>query len=51
MLAVQANKRAIFTIEGLSAEGEPLRPLQQAFKDHHGLQCGFCTPGILTTLH
>ncbi|QJP16011.1 (2Fe-2S)-binding protein [Starkeya sp. ORNL1] len=51
MLAVQANTRAIVTIEGLSVEGEPLRPLQQAFKDHHGLQCGFCTPGILTTLH
>jgi carbon-monoxide dehydrogenase small subunit len=50
MLAVQANKRSIVTIEGLSTEGEPLRPLQQAFKDHHGLQCGFCTPGILTTL-
>jgi carbon-monoxide dehydrogenase small subunit len=51
MLAVQANRRAIVTIEGLSIEGEPLGPLQQAFKDHHGLQCGFCTPGILTTLH
>jgi carbon-monoxide dehydrogenase small subunit len=50
MLAVQAEGREVITIEGLaSADGE-LSPLQQAFMDHHGLQCGFCTPGILTTL-
>ena len=49
MLAVQAEGRAISTIEGL-ADGDELNPLQQAFKDHHGLQCGFCTPGVLMTL-
>jgi aerobic-type carbon monoxide dehydrogenase small subunit (CoxS/CutS family) len=46
MLAVQANGAAITTIEGL-ADGETLHPLQQAFHEHHGLQCGFCTPGML----
>ena len=46
MLAVQANGATITTIEGL-AEGEKLHPLQQAFHEHHGLQCGFCTPGML----
>ena len=50
MLAVQADGARITTIEGLS-EGDALSPLQQAFKKHHGLQCGFCTPGVLTTLH
>jgi carbon-monoxide dehydrogenase small subunit len=49
-LAVQAENSKIVTVEGLSpAEG--LSPLQQAFKHHHALQCGFCTPGMLTTLH
>lgn len=49
-LAVQAANSKIVTVEGLSpAEG--LSPLQQAFKHHHALQCGFCTPGMLTTLH
>jgi aerobic-type carbon monoxide dehydrogenase small subunit (CoxS/CutS family) len=49
-LAVQAEGSKIVTVEGLSpAEG--LSPLQQAFKHHHALQCGFCTPGMLTTLH
>ena len=49
MLAVQADGCAVTTVEGLTpAEG--LSPLQQAFADHHGLQCGFCTPGILCTL-
>lgn len=49
-LAVQAANSKIVTVEGLSpAEG--LLPLQQAFKHHHALQCGFCTPGMLTTLH
>ena len=48
-LAVQADGCEIITIEGLSpAEG--LSPLQQAFSDHHGLQCGYCTPGVLCTL-
>ena len=49
MLAVQAAGRAVTTVEGL-ADGEALNPLQQAFRDHHGLQCGFCTPGMLMTL-
>ena len=50
MLAVQADGAKITTIEGL-AKGDELSPLQLAFKKHHGLQCGFCTPGMLTTLH
>ena len=49
MLAVQADGLAVQTVEGM-AEGDRLTPLQQAFIDHHGLQCGFCTPGILATL-
>ena len=48
MLAAQVDGSAITTVEGLSSEG--LSPLQQAFKDNHGLQCGFCTPGFLMTL-
>jgi aerobic carbon-monoxide dehydrogenase small subunit len=46
MFAVQAEGAAIRTVEGL-ANGDELHPLQQAFWDHHGLQCGFCTPGFL----
>jgi len=46
MLAVQADGRAITTIEGM-ASGATLHPLQQAFWDQHGLQCGFCTPGMI----
>ena len=46
MLAVQAQGATVMTIEGLAAGGE-LHPLQQAFMDEHGLQCGFCTPGML----
>ena len=46
MFAVQASGKAIRTVEGL-AEGETLHPLQRAFIEHHGLQCGFCTPGFL----
>ncbi len=49
LLAVQADGAAVVTIEGL-AQGERLHPLQQAFTDKHGLQCGFCTPGFLMTL-
>ncbi len=49
MLAVQADGMTVETIEGL-ASGDALNPLQQAFWDRHGLQCGFCTPGILMTL-
>ncbi|MDR7482983.1 MAG: (2Fe-2S)-binding protein [Armatimonadota bacterium] len=48
MLAVQADGATVLTVEGLAA-GEQLHPLQQAFWDHHALQCGFCTPGILLT--
>ena len=46
MLAVQAHGREIRTVEGL-ANGDELNPLQRAFMEHHGLQCGFCTPGFL----
>ncbi|MEO8847909.1 MAG: (2Fe-2S)-binding protein [Casimicrobiaceae bacterium] len=49
MLAAQAEGHAITTVEGLAGEDE-FPPLQQAFWDCHGLQCGFCTPGILMTL-
>ena len=50
MFAVQAHGRKLRTVEGLAVktnDGEKLHPLQQAFIDHHGLQCGFCTPGFL----
>ena len=46
ILAVQANKREITTIEGI-AEGDKLHPMQRAFHENHGLQCGFCTPGMI----
>ncbi len=46
MLAIQADGATIETVEGL-AEGDELSPLQQAFSAHHGLQCGYCTPGML----
>jgi carbon-monoxide dehydrogenase small subunit len=46
MFAVQAEGAVVRTVEGL-ADGDTLHPLQQAFWDHHGLQCGFCTPGFL----
>jgi aerobic-type carbon monoxide dehydrogenase small subunit (CoxS/CutS family) len=48
MLAVQADGAEILTIEGLMRDGQ-LHPLQEAFREHHGLQCGFCTPGMLLT--
>ena len=48
MLAVQADGAEIMTIEGLMKDGA-LHPLQEAFRQHHGLQCGFCTPGMLLT--
>jgi aerobic-type carbon monoxide dehydrogenase small subunit (CoxS/CutS family) len=50
MLAVQADGSEVVTVEGL-APGDDLSPLQTAFRKHHALQCGFCTPGILTTMH
>jgi aerobic-type carbon monoxide dehydrogenase small subunit (CoxS/CutS family) len=46
MLAVQADGSEIVTVEGMARDGK-LHPLQQAFHEHHGLQCGFCTPGML----
>ena len=46
MFAVQADGKKIRTVEGL-ARGDELHPMQRAFMDHHGLQCGFCTPGFL----
>jgi aerobic carbon-monoxide dehydrogenase small subunit len=50
MFAVQANGHDITTVEGLAPADGELNVLQQAFRDNHGLQCGFCTPGMLTTL-
>jgi carbon-monoxide dehydrogenase small subunit len=50
LLAVQAVGHSVTTVEGLSP-GDGLSPLQQAFQDKHGLQCGYCTPGILLTTH
>src|SRR3954470_2022421 len=46
MLAVQANGAEVVTVEGLAKDGA-LHPMQQAFHEHHGLQCGFCTPGMI----
>ena len=48
LLAVQANGARVTTIEGLATNGE-LHPMQAAFKEHHGLQCGYCTPGMVMT--
>ncbi len=48
MLAVQADGSTIMTIEGLASNGE-LHPIQEGFKENHGLQCGFCTPGMVMT--
>lgn len=50
MFAVQANGRAVETVEGLAPAPGRLGPLQEAFRDAHGLQCGYCTPGILMTM-
>ena len=50
MFAVQAEGREVTTVEGLAPSAETLHPLQQAFWESHGLQCGFCTPGFLMTL-
>jgi carbon-monoxide dehydrogenase small subunit len=49
LLAVQADGHELQTVEGL-ADGDRLHPIQEAFWEHHGLQCGFCTPGFLMTL-
>ena len=50
LFAVQAAETEITTVEGLAGEEGRLHPLQAAFRNHHGLQCGFCTPGMLMTL-
>ena len=47
LLAVMADGRAVTTIEGLAPSVDQLHPMQQAFQDNHGLQCGFCTPGMV----
>ena len=49
LFAVQADGATLKTIEGLAPNGNELHPLQEKFSEHHGLQCGFCTPGILLT--
>jgi aerobic-type carbon monoxide dehydrogenase small subunit (CoxS/CutS family) len=51
MLAVQADEMALTTIEGLAGNRSELHPIQQAFQEKHGLQCGFCTPGIIISVH
>ena len=48
-LAVMADGHEVRTIEGLAADGAPLHPMQEAFREHHGLQCGFCPPGMIMT--
>jgi len=50
MLAAQVDQSQVMTVEGLDTDAE-LGPLQAAFRKHHALQCGFCTPGILMTMH
>jgi carbon-monoxide dehydrogenase small subunit len=50
MLAVQADGCSITTVEGLASPDGTLHPVQQALRDEHGLQCGFCTPGVVMTL-
>jgi aerobic-type carbon monoxide dehydrogenase small subunit (CoxS/CutS family) len=50
MFAVQAEGAEIMTVEGLAPDGK-LHPLQEAFREHHGLQCGFCTPGVLMSAY
>ena len=50
MFAAQADGHEIMTVEGLAADRNHLHPLQQAMRDCHGLQCGYCTPGILMTM-
>ena len=47
LLAVQADRREVTTIEGMAETGGPMHPLQDAFHRNHGLQCGYCTPGMI----
>ena len=51
MFAVQADSMAVTTIEGMAGTNSDLHPIQQAFQEKHGLQCGFCTPGIIMSVH
>jgi aerobic-type carbon monoxide dehydrogenase small subunit (CoxS/CutS family) len=51
MFAVQVDGLALTTIEGMAGTNSELHPIQQAFQEKHGLQCGFCTPGIIMTVH
>jgi aerobic carbon-monoxide dehydrogenase small subunit len=51
MFAIQAHGRSVMTVEGLAAPDGSLHPIQQAFWEQHGLQCGFCTPGFLMTTY
>ncbi|HEU5230785.1 MAG TPA: (2Fe-2S)-binding protein [Ktedonobacteraceae bacterium] len=51
LLAVQVDGRTLTTIEGLAGAEGQLHPIQQAFREQHGLQCGFCTPGIILSVH
>ena len=50
-LALQADGANVLTIEGLAAPDGPLHPMQEAFRENHGLQCGFCTPGMSSDIH
>ena len=50
MFAVQAQGAELRTVEGLASPDGPLHPIQEAFSEHHGLQCGFCTPGFLMSV-
>ena len=50
LLAVQCDGHDVTTVEGIAPGAGTLHPLQEAFREHHGLQCGYCTPGMLTTL-
>jgi carbon-monoxide dehydrogenase small subunit len=47
VLAAQADGRQVTTVEGLAGPGGELHPMQRAFREHHGLQCGYCTPGMV----
>jgi len=51
LLAVQADGASLLTVEGLAAADGTLHPIQEAFREEHGLQCGFCTPGFLMAVH
>jgi carbon-monoxide dehydrogenase small subunit len=51
MLAVQSDGMVLTTIEGMAGINSDLHPIQQAFLEKHGLQCGFCTPGIIISVH